>query len=347
MSGSGKPSIFAYQKAARALLSCLTDKQKVLLLYYVTKTNPFGEFFGSYEGTRKITGYSNDTIAKANKYFRDNLEILTWDKGHGNQFTQGKNKSNTFRLNLDKMLDLTSEQASVASGPEQRQQNESAASDLESAASDPKNTASDLGIAASGPEPETNSPLNKNPNKQEPIKQGWPPAPFFEDSFVEKIIQQEVNGGSLAVGAVGHNTENESLNAGPGGAVPESPALDDRAGGTVAESQLQTATESHRLPEGAEPEPDDWPDYMPGRYSIKFQGYHFSSWESALEAHPNIQKGTFWVLTVHPDGKKSTGLYMFFKNGPYANARWLAHPAGDEIFMPEPSANGNKETVVQ
>jgi len=91
-----------YVKVA-SLLRTEKPAQKHILLTLAFYADPAGYCHPSYESLMDDTGYgSKQTIAEALTYLRDDLKILTWTKGHSNQYRP--NIANGYTLILQAMV---------------------------------------------------------------------------------------------------------------------------------------------------------------------------------------------------------------------------------------------------
>lgn len=81
-----------------------TPTQHHVLLALVQYADTQGRCYPSYEALMQDTGYgSNHTIAGALVYLRDDLQILDWKPGHGNQY---KHFANYYTFKQDKMIEV-------------------------------------------------------------------------------------------------------------------------------------------------------------------------------------------------------------------------------------------------
>jgi hypothetical protein len=115
-----------------------TPAQKSVLVALALRANHrTGTCYPSYEVLCRDTGLARSVVARAIIYLRDKLQVLTWKRGHSNQY---RRQADLYTLNAKVMSEFAEEGAKSAKRPQQKQSAESeslvAESELDVAESD-------------------------------------------------------------------------------------------------------------------------------------------------------------------------------------------------------------------
>lgn len=110
-------SPFRFTRVVLGIPTAKASQKAVLTALAIRANSKTSDCHPSYDRLMKDTGLSRSVVAAAVVYLRDVLRVVSWKRGHSNQY---KKLANLYRLDYRKMLALA----------------ESAESDLESAESD-------------------------------------------------------------------------------------------------------------------------------------------------------------------------------------------------------------------
>jgi hypothetical protein len=104
---------FRFSRAALGIQTKTTAQKLVLLTLAIRTSGKTGTCHPSYESLCHDTGLGRATIASTLRYLRDELHILSWKRGHSNQYT--KPLANLYTLDYERMAKLSEESAEFTS----------------------------------------------------------------------------------------------------------------------------------------------------------------------------------------------------------------------------------------